>query len=152
MNLHAMTVPRTPFARFVAAWGVAFVVMAVLDGVWLGWLALDFYQRELGPLMADSVRIVPAALYYLCYPAAIVFLALTPRPTSLRSAALRSAALGLTAFGVYDLTNLSTLRGYSVAMTVVDMAWGTFASAAGGSAAYRWVLARRAAPERASAG
>ncbi len=147
MNSHAMTdtrTPRTPFTRFFAAWGVAFVVMAVLDGLWLGWLALDFYQRELGPLMTDSVRIVPAALYYLFYPAAIVFLALTPRPTSLRAAALRSAALGLTAFGVYDLTNLSTLRGYSVAMTVVDMAWGTFASAAGGSAAYRWVLARRA--------
>ena len=142
MNSHAMTNTRTPFARFAAAWGVAFVVMSVLDGLWLGWLALGFYQRELGALMTDSVRIVPAALYYLFYPAAIVFLALTPRPMSLRQATLRSAALGLTAFGVYDLTNLSTLRGYSVAMTVVDMAWGTFASAAGGSATYRWVLAR----------
>ena len=146
-----MTEPRLTPARFLAAWGVAFIVMGVLDGLWLGWLALDFYQRELGPLMTDSVRIVPAALYYLLYPAAIVFLALTPRPASVRSAAVRSAVLGLTAFGVYDLTNLSTLRGYSVAMTAVDMAWGTFATAAGGTAAYRWVLAR-APTLRGSAG
>ena len=80
MNSYAMTDTRTPFARLLAAWGVAFIVMGVLDGLWLGWLALGFYQRELGPLMTDSVRIVPAALYYLFYPAAIVFLALTPRP------------------------------------------------------------------------
>ena len=64
---------RLSFARFLGSWGVAFIVMGVLDGLWLGWLALGFYQRELGPLMTDSVRIVPAALYYLFYPAAIVF-------------------------------------------------------------------------------
>ncbi len=129
-------------ARFFAAWGVAFLVMGTLDGLWLGWLALDFYKREMGVLMSDSVRVPPALAYYLLYPAAVVFLALTPRPATLRMAALRSAALGLAAFGVYDLTNLATLRGYTVTMTLVDMAWGTFATAAGGSAAYRWVLAR----------
>lgn len=137
-----MSEHRLTPARFFVAWGVAFLVMGTLDGLWLGWLALDFYKREMGPLMTDSVRIVPALAYYLLYPAAVVFLALTPRPATLRMAAWRSAALGLAAFGVYDLTNLATLRGYTVSMALVDMAWGTFATAAGGSAAYRWVLAR----------
>ena len=135
--------PSLTLTRSLAAYGVALVVMSVLDAAWLGWLAKDFYQRELGTLMTDSVRWLPAALYYLLYPAAIVFLALTPAPASLRTAALRSAALGLTAFGVYDLTNLATLRGYTVTMTVVDMLWGTFATMLGGSAAYRFVIARR---------
>ena len=129
-------------ARFFAAWGVALLVMGTLDGLWLGWLALDFYKRELGVLMTDSVRVVPAALYYLLYPGAVVALALTPLPAHWRVAALRSGGLGLTAFGVYDLTNLATLRGYTVTMTVVDMAWGTFATVAGGLAAYLWVLSR----------
>jgi uncharacterized membrane protein len=137
-----MSEHRLTPARFFAAWSVAFLVMGTLDGLWLGWLALDFYKREMGMLMTDSVRIVPALAYYLMYPAAVVFLALTPRPATLRMAAVRSAALGLAAFGVYDLTNLATLRGYTVTMTLVDMAWGTFATAAGGSAAYRWVVAR----------
>ena len=128
--------------RFAAAWGVALIVMGMLDALWLGWLALDFYKTELGPLMTDSVRVVPAALYYLLYPAAVVALALTPLPGNWRIAALRSGGLGLTAFGVYDLTNLATLRGYTVTMTIVDMTWGMFATVAGGVAAYLVVLNR----------
>ena len=141
--MRAMNSPRASAFTFLAAYGVALAVMAALDAVWLGWLAIDFYRRELGALMTDAVRVVPAALYYLAYPAAIVYLALTPRPQSLRRAALRSAVLGLAAFSVYDLTNLATLRGYSVLLTVVDMAWGTCASALGGAAAYALVIARR---------
>jgi uncharacterized membrane protein len=138
-----MNSSRLTFTTFLLAYGVALLAMGALDAIWLGWLAIDFYRRELGALMTDSVRIVPAALYYVGYPAVIVFLALTPRPATLRVAALRSAVLGLAAFGVYDLTNLSTLRGYTVLMTVVDMAWGTFASAVGGGAAYAAVISRR---------
>jgi uncharacterized membrane protein len=137
-----MSSPRFTLIQFLAAYAVALVVMGALDGVWLGWLAKDFYREQLGPLMTDSVRIVPAAIYYLGFPAVIVYLALAPA-ASLGEAALRSAVLGLAAFGVYDLTNLAILRGYTLTMTVVDMAWGTFASAVGGAAAYRAVMALR---------
>ena len=137
-----MSAHRLTLLQFLAAYGVALVVMGALDGAWLGWLAREFYRRELGALMTDSVRIVPAALYYLFFPAAVVFLALMPSPSGSAEALLRSAVLGLAAFGVYDLTNLATLRGYSLTMTVVDMAWGTFASAMGGLAAYTFVVAR----------
>ena len=137
-----MPEPRWTFLQALAAYGVAVVTMSLMDGVWLGWLALDFYKRELGALMTDSVRILPAALYYVGFPAAIVALALTPKPQRLRQAAGRSALLGLAAFGVYDLTNLATLRGYTTLMTVVDMAYGTLAAAAGGAMAYAVVLRR----------
>ena len=117
--------------------------MGVLDGFWLGWLAKSFYREQLGALMTDSVRIVPAAIYYFGFPLAIVYLALVPA-TSLGEAVLRSAVLGLAAFGVYDMTNLATLRGYTVLMAVVDMAWGTFATALSGAAAYYFVVSRTA--------
>jgi uncharacterized membrane protein len=137
-----MTASRLTPAQFFAAYAVALVVMAALDGVWLGWLARDFYKHELGSLMTDSVRVVPAALYYVCFPAAVVYLALTPTPSGWPEALLRSAVMGLAAFGVYDLTNLAVLRGYTLAMTIVDMAWGTCASALGGVAAYGFVVGR----------
>jgi uncharacterized membrane protein len=137
-----MTAARLSLTQFFAAYGVTLVVMALLDGLWLGWLASDFYKQELGHLMTDNVRVVPAAMYYLLYPAAIVFLALTPSPTSMFEAVSRSAVLGLAAFGVYDLTNLAILRGYSLKMTIVDMAWGGFATAVGGAAAYRLMVSR----------
>jgi uncharacterized membrane protein len=138
-----MSTQRLTKIQFLLAYGVALVVMAALDGVWLGWLARDFYQQELGSLMTDSVRVVPAALYYLLFPLAIVYLALTPA-ARLGEAVLRSAVLGLAAFGVYDLTNLAILRGYTMKMTVVDMAWGTFATALGGTVAYLLVIGRAA--------
>ena len=138
-----MSDTRLTLLQFLAAYAVALVVMGALDGVWLGWLAKSFYQEQLGTLMTDSVRIVPAAIYYFGFPFVIVYLALTPA-TSLGEAVLRSAVLGLAAFGVYDLTNLATLRGYTVLMTVVDMAWGTFATALGGAAAYHFVVSRTA--------
>ena len=122
------------------AYGIALVAMAALDGVWLGWLARDFYKGELGALMADTVRWGPAALFYLLYPLGLVFLALQPQPASWFEAVLRCAAVGLVAYGTYDLSNLATLRGWSLRLCLVDIAWGTVASAVAGAAAY-WVVA-----------
>ena len=138
-----MSDSRVTLLQFLAAYAVALAVVGVLDGFWLGWLAKSFYREQLGALMTDSVRIVPAAIYYFGFPLAIVYLALMPA-TSLGEAVLRSAVLGLAAFGVYDMTNLATLRGYTVLMAVVDMAWGTFATALSGAAAYHFVVSRTA--------
>ena len=44
-----------------------------------------------------------------------------------RSASAR--CLGLVAYGTYDITNLATLRDWPVAVTVIDLAWGTALSA-----------------------
>lgn len=131
--------------QLALAYGVALVAMAVLDGVWLGWLARDFYKAELGALMAETVRWGPAALFYLLYPLGLVFLALQPQPPSWFEAVLRCAVVGLVAYGTYDLSNLATLRGWSLRLCVVDIAWGTVASAVAGAVAY-WVVV--AAPAR----
>ncbi|MGO8654949.1 DUF2177 family protein, partial [Rhizobium ruizarguesonis] len=37
--------------------------------------------------------------------------------------------LGLAAYGTYDITNLATLRNWPLAMSLVDMAWGTLLTA-----------------------
>jgi uncharacterized membrane protein len=131
--------------QLALAYGVALVAMALLDGVWLGWLARDFYKAELGALMAETVRWGPAALFYLLYPLGLVFLALQPQPSSWFEAVLRCAVVGLVAYGTYDLSNLATLRGWSLRLCVVDIAWGTVASAMAGAVAY-WVVV--AAPAR----
>ncbi|MDB5889068.1 MAG: hypothetical protein JWM03_1940, partial [Rhodocyclales bacterium] len=102
----------------------------------LGWLALDFYKREIGPLMLASPNWLPAALFYLLYPLGLVFLALNVVLRSLTEAVLRCVAMGLVSYGVYDLSNLATLRDWSVKVCVVDMAWGAFASGLAGFLAY----------------
>jgi uncharacterized membrane protein len=123
-------------APWALGYVVALVVMGVLDGLWLGVVARDFYRHEMGELMAVQVLKVPAALFYFAYPAGLMALALEPLPQSASAAGGRAALLGLIAYGTYDLTNLATLRGWSWKLTLVDMAWGTLASAVAGTAAY----------------
>lgn len=130
---------------WLTGYGVALLVIGALDALWLGVLARDFYRREMGDLMTDSVRLLPAAIFYFGYPAGLVTLVLTPLPDSLGAALFKSAAFGLVAYGVYDLTNMATLRHWSVKLALTDMAWGTFISLAAGAVAFvamRWVAAR----------
>lgn len=116
----------------------ALLVMGVLDALWLGVLAKDFYRQEIGEQMVEQIRWVPAALFYFAYPAALVALALFPAGQPMGQQIARAALVGLVAYGVYDLTNLSTLRHWPVKLALVDTAWGTFASMVAGAAA-AWV-------------
>jgi len=130
---------------WLTGYGAALVVVGVLDALWLGYIARDFYSREIGQLMADPIRIVPAAVFYFGFPAGLLALALTPTPASLAMAVLRSAGLGLLAYGVYDMSNLATLQAWTWKLALVDMAWGTTMAASAGAAAFsamRWMAAR----------
>ena len=45
------------------------------------------------------------------------------------TAALYGALFGFIAYATYDLTNLATLSGWPVMMSVVDMIWGAVLTA-----------------------
>jgi uncharacterized membrane protein len=129
---------------FWRGYAAALLVVGVLDALWLGWIARDFYRREFGDLMAEQIRWLPAALFYVGYPAGLVALALLPTQSpdpGLGLAVARGALVGLVAYGVYDLTNLATLRHWSVPLAAADIAWGTLVGAAAAGAAW-WAMAR----------
>jgi uncharacterized membrane protein len=132
-----MQSPRLSSKQFVAAYLAALIVMAVLDAIWLGWLGFDMYKQEIGPLMLETPKWLPASLFYLLYPLGLVFLALHVRQLSLGEAVLRSAVVGLVAYGVYDLSNLATLRDWSVKVCIVDMLYGACASGMAGFVAFK---------------
>jgi uncharacterized membrane protein len=107
------------------------VSFLVLDSIWLSLTHDVVYKQHLGGLMLDMFRPVPAALFYLLYVAGVVFFAVAPADQTGRvsTAAARGAFFGLVAYGTYDLTNAATLTDWSFFVTVVDMAWGTVATA-----------------------
>lgn len=134
---------RVSFNTFALAYLAALATVAVLDGAWLGLVATQLYKTEMGDLMNQSPRIVPAALFYLLYPAGLVFLLTSGSPPQgMGAALLRGAVIGLMAYGAYDLTNLSVLRGFSTKLAIIDMCWGTVLTALASLAAYATVLAR----------
>jgi uncharacterized membrane protein len=105
----------------------------LLDYVWLAKLMQGFYVRELGSYArVRGNTIIPvywaAAIVYLLLPLGIVLFAL-PRvdPDNQAASSLAWGALfGLTVYGVYDMTNMSTLEKWPVRMVWVDICWGCF--------------------------
>jgi uncharacterized membrane protein len=112
-----------------------FIVVAItfltIDGIWLAFIAKDFYAKHLGFLMAKSPNLIAAALFYLIYIFSMVILILSPalQKGSLTSAILTGALFGLCAYATYDLTNLATIKDWPLLVTVIDIIWGTSLSA-----------------------
>jgi uncharacterized membrane protein len=124
--------------QFLKAYGIGAVVCFGLDLVWLGVVAREFYQRELGYLMRPDIRWVPAVLFYLLYVAALVVIVVAPsvEKQSLGRAVVLGAFFGLAAYAAYDLTSLALIKDYPLVAAVVDLAWGTILSATVSAAAY----------------
>lgn len=99
----------------------------ILDALWLGLVAPAFYKSQIGHLMAANPNLPAAAIFYLLYVAGMVVF-VTGREGTLRQTAARGAFFGLLCYATYDLTNLATLQGWPVLVTVVDLVWGTFVS------------------------
>jgi len=123
---------------------VGAVTFMVLDGVWLGLLMKNFYREQLAPIVRLSDGGMapnwPAAFVVYVLLGTGIALFVMPRATTISSAAGYGALFGLVVYGVYDFTNYSTLRQWPFALTLVDVAWGTLASAA--AALVMWIVAR----------
>lgn len=124
-------------SMLVAYAGTALVFFG-LDLLWLTVLGIGFYRSEIGALLLDRPNIVPAAVFYLFYVAGIVGFAVLPalNAQSWLWALLAGVALGLLAYGTYDMTNLSTLKGWTLSISLTDMAWGAFLSGLSALAGY----------------
>ncbi|WP_018388292.1 DUF2177 family protein [Ancylobacter sp. FA202] len=117
--------------QFIVAYASTGLVFLALDALWLGFMASRVYRPLIGDLMAEQPNWPPAVLFYLLYVTGVVVFAVQPALASGRwtTALMLGAFLGLIAYGTYDLTNHATLRNWPAAMTAIDLAWGTFATA-----------------------
>ena len=124
--------------RYLTAYGAALAVFVALDFTWFTMIARGLYVDEIGPLLLAQGRIAPAAAFYLLYVAGIAVFVIVPaleRGGWVRALAF-GALFGLVAYGAYDLTNLATLKGFTVKLAVIDMAWGAVATALAAGVGY----------------
>jgi len=121
------------------AFGIAYIATLVsfllIDAVWLGLVAKNFYRQQLGGLMLPSPNLGIAAAFYVFFTIAIVVLAVWPAG-SVWGAVGYGAVLGLAAYGTYDITNLSTLKGWPASLSIVDMIWGTILTSVASACGY----------------
>ena len=120
------------------------VAFVVIDGLWLGVVAKNFYQKHLGEMLRDNPNWIAAILFYLLFIGGLLIFAILPglQAESAKKALVHGALFGLMTYATYDLTNLATLKGWPIKVTVVDLIWGTVLAGAVsvcGYAAGRWV-------------
>ena len=131
-----------PMKTYFVGYLAALAALAILDALWLGLVESRFLQGPPGPAPAraaelvrrDSVLSDPRRWASSCSPCL--------SPASWVSAVLYGALFGFCVYAAYDLTNLATLRGWPLTVSLVDLAWGAVVTAAAAAAAF---LAMRSA-------
>lgn len=105
---------------------IALPVFFAIDMAWLGLIAKDFYQNQIGFLMTPNINWLAAIIFYLIFIAGLVVFVITPavKKGSWTHALLFGALFGLVTYAPYDLTNLATLKDWPLLVTMVDLAWG----------------------------
>jgi uncharacterized membrane protein len=105
------------------------VVFLVLDGIMLTMVMKPLFSRHIGPLLADPIRVAPAALFYLAYVAGVIYLVSLPGLRSGAPVVLPALIIGLMAYGTYEFTSWAVMRDWHWQMVVTDLLWGGFLTA-----------------------
>ncbi|MGA7710633.1 MAG: DUF2177 family protein [Rhizomicrobium sp.] len=123
---------------YAMKYSVVLATLVIGDVLWLSYFAPTIFRPTLGSIMRDPPNWTVAALFYLLYALGVVIFAVAPayRLASWRTALLYGALLGFFAYMTYDLTNLATIRVWTVRLAVMDVTWGTFVSGLAGLLGY----------------
>lgn len=118
-------------------------VFLILDAIMLSRVMKPLFERHLGDLLAEPIRIVPAAVFYLFYVGGLLYFVSLPalREGVALQALLGGALLGAMAYGTYEFTNYATLRDWHWHMVAVDLTWGAVLT---GVSAWAGVMITRA--------
>lgn len=105
---------------------VAALVFLVGDALVIPFVMRPLFASALGATMLDTLRLAPAALFYIIHIAGLVWFAGVPslqaRKPSL--ALINGAALGLVAYSCYEMTSWTIMRDWHAGLVITDIAWG----------------------------
>ena len=111
---------------FLKLYFIALPVFFVIDMIWLGIVAKDFYRAQIGALMKPEVNWTAAIIFYLIFIVGLVVFVVAPaiEKNSWIHALLFGALFGLVCYATYDLTNLAIAKDWPLLVTIVDLIWG----------------------------
>ncbi|MBE9638936.1 DUF2177 family protein [Salipiger mangrovisoli] len=97
-----------------------------LDMLGLRFLIRPVFERHVGHLLAEPLRLGPAAGFYLAYVVGVLVFVSLPalREGAAVQALWMGALLGLMCYGTYEMTNFATLADWSWEQVITDCLWG----------------------------
>jgi uncharacterized membrane protein len=115
--------------KYIGIYFTIFLVMLLIDMVWLRVIAVTWYQQAMGPLISDTPNLYAAAAFYFLFPLGLMIFGVLPQAdASVLKAVAMGALFGFFAYATYDLTNLAVIKNWPLGLTFLDIAWGTFVS------------------------
>lgn len=117
---------------FVKSYLVSLVFFIIFDLLWIGVIAKKMYAEKLSFIMSPQINFVPVILFYLLFVVGLLLMVVFPaiEKKSWTHALLYGILFGLVTYATYDLTNLATLKNWPLSITIIDLIWGSFLSAA----------------------
>jgi uncharacterized membrane protein len=111
---------------FLKLYFIALPVFFVIDMAWLGFVAKNFYAKQIGFLMKTNINWPAAIIFYLLFIVGLVLFVIVPalEKHSWVNALLFGVLFGLITYATYDLTNLATIKDWPLLVTIVDLIWG----------------------------
>jgi uncharacterized membrane protein len=115
-----------PVAKLILSYLLTTVVFFIIDMLWLGFIAKDFYSRHLVNFLSPQVNWVAAIVFYLLFIVGIFIFAILPAidKQSWSHALIYGGLFGFFAYATYDLTNLATLSNWPMKVVIIDIIWG----------------------------
>lgn len=116
---------------FIKLYAIALPVFFVIDMIWLGVIAKNFYSSQIGFLLKSEVNWTAAIIFYLIFIAGLVVFVISPavEKSSWTHALLFGALFGFVCYATYDLTNLAVAKDWPLLVTIVDLTWGAVLAA-----------------------
>lgn len=99
-------------------------VFLILDAIMLTLVMKPLFTRHIGPLLAEPIRLMPAALFYLAYVAGLVWLVSLPAIKTGAPILLPALIIGLMAYGTYEFTSWSIMKDWHWQIVATDVTWG----------------------------
>jgi uncharacterized membrane protein len=130
---------RSMLAKLIIAYLGTGLAFALIDSLWLSSMYSRLYKPEIGVMMMPSgFRLAPAVAFYLLYILGVMIFAVAPalEAGKWQTALIQGAMFGFFCYMTYDLTNLATLKQWSIKVTILDMIWGTVLTGAAATAGY----------------
>jgi uncharacterized membrane protein len=104
---------------------ILIVILGILDFLWLGIFAKKFYMKEFGDSVKSPFNVYSAIVVYLLIAIGIFVLVLNNNfVKSPLTALLIGVIFGIVAYGIYDFTNFTVLKNYSLKLAIIDTLWG----------------------------
>lgn len=104
------------------------VAFLAIDFLGLSYIIKPVFERDIGHLLAEDIRIGPAFAFYAFFVAVVLWFVSWPalqQDKSLLWVFGNAALIGAAGYGTYEFTSLAVMKDWTWQMALTDFTWGT---------------------------